>query len=330
VSVSFVTPAAGLVALLVLLPLGALLFAQQSLESLCDRLRIRPPGRRGAVTMGIAFVLFALFVGLAAAQPVVSSRQGIEGRKDAETFFIFDVSRSMSARPGPTEPTRLARAREAAKQLRNELGDVPVGVASFTDRLLPHLFPTVSTNTLLATMDRAIGIDRPPAGLPWGDNLGTKLGSIGDIATAGYFSPESRRRAAVVFTDGETLPDDISTLSERLQRGNVRLYFVRIWGVNERVYERGLVNTAYVPDPTSESQLADLGSQLGAGVFTPDEMGAAARALREVMGKGPTGVRGYELRSSQLAPYVFLLSLVPLLLLLWRRNLPPAAHSAGS
>jgi von Willebrand factor type A domain len=330
VSVSFVTPVAGLVALLVLLPLGALLFAQQSLESLCDRLGIRPPARRGAVTMGIAFVLFALFVGLAAAQPVVSSRQGIEGRKDAETFFIFDVSRSMSARPGPTEPTRLARAREAAKQLRNELGDVPVGVASFTDRLLPHLFPTVSTNTLLATMDRAIGIDRPPAGLPWGDNLGTKLGSIGDIATAGYFSPESRRRAAVVFTDGETLPDDISTLSERLQRGNVRLYFVRIWGVNERVYERGLVNTAYVPDPTSESQLADLGSQLGAGVFTPDEMGAAARALREVMGKGPTGVRGYELRSSQLAPYVFLLSLVPLLFLLWRRNLPPAAHSAGS
>ena len=278
--------------------------------------------------MGIAFLLFALFVGLAAAQPVVSSRQGIEGRKDAETFFIFDVSRSMSARSGPTEPTRLARAREAAKQLRNELGDVPIGVASFTDRLLPHLFPTVSTNTLLATMDRAIGVDRPPAGLPWGDNLGTKLGSIGDIATAGYFTPESRHRAAVVFTDGETLPDDISTLSERLQRGNVRLYFVRIWGVNERVYERGLVNTAYVPDPTSESQLADLGGKLDARVFTPDEMDAAARDLREVMGSGPSGVRGYELRSSQLAPYVFLLSLVPLLFLLWRRNLPPAAQTS--
>jgi hypothetical protein len=327
-SVSFVTPVAGLVALLVLLPLGALLFAQQSLESLCGQLGIRPPGRRGAVTMGIAFVLFALFVGMAAAQPVVSSRQGIEGRTDAETFFIFDVSRSMSARSGPTEPTRLARARDAAKRLRNELGEVPTGVASFTDRLLPHLFPTVSTNTLLATMDRAIGVDRPPAGLPWGDNLGTKLGAIGDIATAGYFSPESRHRAAVVFTDGETLPDDISTLSQRLQRGNVRLYFVRIWDVNERVYERGLVNTAYVPDPTSESQLKALAGQVGASIFTPDQMDAAARDLRGVMGRGPTGVRGYELKSSELAPYVFALSLVPLLFLLWRRNLPPAAQTS--
>jgi hypothetical protein len=328
-SVSFVTPLAGLVALLVLLPLGALLFAEQSLAVLCDRLGIRPPGRRGAITMGVAFVLFAVFVGLAAAQPVVSSRQGIKGRVDAETFFIFDVSRSMSARSGPTDPTRLARAREAAKQLRSDLGDVPVGVASFTDRLLPHLFPTVSANTLFATMDRAIGVDRPPAGLPWGDNLGTKLGSIGDIATAGYFSPESRHRAAVVFTDGETLPDDISTLSKRLEEGNTRLFFVRLWDVNERVYERGLVNTAYVPDPASESQLQDLAGQLGTRVFTPDEMSAAARDIREVMGTGPTGVRGYELESSELAPYVFVLSLVPLLFLLWRRNLPPATQTSG-
>ena len=313
-----------------LLPLGALLFAEQSLGALCEQLGIRTPGRRGAVVMGTAFVLFAIFVGLAAAQPVVSSRQGIKGRVDAEAFYIFDVSRSMSARSGPTGPTRLARARDAAKRLRGELGDVPIGVASFTDRLLPHLFPTVSTNTLLATIDRAIGIDRPPAGLPWGDNLGTKLGSIGDIATAGYFSPESRHRAAVVFTDGETLPDDISSVSKRLQQGNVRLFFVRLWDVNERVYERGLVNTAYVPDPTSESQLEGLAGQLGARVFTPGEMDAAARDIREVMGTGPTGVRGYELKSSELAPYVFLLSLLPLLFLLWRRNLPPAAHTAGS
>jgi hypothetical protein len=311
----------------VLLPLGVLLFAEQSLAALCERLGIRPPGRRGAVVMGTAFVLFAIFVGLAAAQPVVSSRQGIKGRVDAEAFYIFDVSRSMSARSGPTDPTRLARARDAAKRLLQELGDVPIGVASFTDRLLPHLFPTVSTNTLLATMDRAIGVDRPPAGLPWGDNLGTKLGSIGDIATAGYFSPESRHRAAVVFTDGETLPDDISTLNERLQRGNVRLYFVRIWDVNERVYERGLVNTAYVPDPTSESQLEGLAGQLGGRVFTPEEIDAAARDIREVIGRGPSRVRGYELRSSELTPYVFAFAALPLLFLLSRRNFPSSGRT---
>ena len=77
-----------------------------------------------------------------------------------------------------------------------------------------------------------------------------------------------------------------SALSQRLQRGSVRLYFVRIWGVNERVYERGLVNTAYVPDPTSESQLEDLSGKVGARVFTPDEMAAAARDLRELPRRG--------------------------------------------
>jgi hypothetical protein len=183
----------------------------------------------------------------------------------------------------------------------------------------------VSRNTLLATIDRSLGVDRPPAALPWGDNLGTKLGAIGDIATAGYYNPEVRRRVAVVFTDGETLTDNISTLRDRLAQGNVHTYFVRIWGPDERVYERGLVNTAYVPDPTSETQLEGLAAQLGTRVYTPDEMSAAEKDLREVLGSGPKGVRGYELQSSELTPYVFAFAALPLLFLLWRRNLPPSA-----
>jgi hypothetical protein len=73
-----------------------------------------------------------------------------------------------------------------------------------------------------------------------------------------------------VFTDGETLTDNISTLRDRLAQGNVHTYFVRVWGPDERVYERGLVNTAYVPDPISETQLEGLAAQLGTRVsFSP-------------------------------------------------------------
>ncbi len=337
-NVSFVTPSASLVALVVVIPLLALTLTERRLERLCALLGIKPPARRGALAVAAVLAVLALFVAVAAAQPVISTRQSIKGRVDAETFFVFDVSRSMSARSSPTDLTRLARARVAAKELSEELGNVPIGVASFTDRLLPHLFPTVSKNALLATIDRAIGIDRPSAALPWGDNLGTKLGAVGVIATSGYFERRVRRRAVVVFTDGETLPDDIldqgspgatkMTLPESLAKAGVHLYFFRFWAPDERVYEHGLVNTAYAPDPTSETFLSGLAAQMGTRVFGPDDVPVAARELRSVLGRGPTGVRGYELRSTELAPYFFAVALLPLLFLLWRRNLPPASAPA--
>jgi von Willebrand factor type A domain len=330
-----VTPSAALVGLIVAAPLLALAVAEQSLRRVCALVGIQPPGRHSALVVAISLALLALFVGLAAAQPVISTRQAIKGRVDAETFFVFDISRSMSARPAATAPTRLARARAVAKELSEKLGDVPIGVASFTDRLLPHLFPTVSRNTLLATIDRSLGIDRPAATLPWGDNLGTKLASIADLATSGYYTPRVRQRAAVVFTDGETLAEGLfgqgsagatqASFAEALARGNVHVVFVRLWGPNERVYQQGLVNPAYVPDPSSETQFQAVATELRTRVYSPDEVGAAAADLRQALGRGPTGVRGYDLRSSELTPYVFAFAAVPLLFLLWRRNLPPTA-----
>jgi hypothetical protein len=335
VNVSFVTPSAALLALIVAVPLLALGVAERSLRRVCALVGIQPPGRRAALVVATALALLALFVGLAAAQPVISTRQAIKGRVDAETFFVFDISRSMAARSAATAPTRLARARTVAKELSVKLGDVPIGVASFTDRLLPHLFPTVSRNTLLATIDRSLGIDRPTATLPWGDNLGTKLASIAELATSGYFTPRVRQRAAVVFTDGETLAEGLfgrgsvgatqASFAELLAKGNVHVVFVRLWGADERVYERGLVNPAYVPDPKSEAQIQAVATELGTRVYSPSEVQAVAGDLRELLGSGPKGVRGYELRSSELTPYVFAISALPLLFLLWRRNLPPTA-----
>jgi hypothetical protein len=340
VDVSFVTPSAALVALIVAVPLFALGIAEQSLRRVCALVGIQPPGRRSALVVATSLALLALFAGLAAAQPVISTRQAIKGRVDAETFFVFDISRSMSARPAATAPTRLARARTAAKELSEQLGNVPIGVASFTDRILPHLFPTVSRNTLLATIDRSLGIDRPSATLPWGDNLGTKLASIADLATSGYYTPRVRQRAAVVFTDGETLSDGLfsggsvgatqATFAESLAKGNVHVVFIRLWAPDERVYERGLVNPAYVPDPSSETQFNAVATELRTRVYSPNEVDAAAADVRQALGRGPTGVRGYDLRSTELAPYCFAVALLPLLFLLWRRNLPPAAPAPAS
>ena len=53
----------------------------------------------------------------------------------------------------------LDRARALSKRVRAQLTDVEFGIASITDRVLPHLFPTLGLNSFAATVDRAIEAD---------------------------------------------------------------------------------------------------------------------------------------------------------------------------
>ena len=321
-SISFVTPWAAFVVLFVLLPLGVLVAEEERLRALCRRLGLRPPGRRPSVEMGIAFVALAGIIALAAAQPVLARHTTVKGRSDAEAFFVFDVSRSMSARTQGS-PDRLDRARADAKKLRAQLGDVPVGVASITDRVLPHLSPSVSVNAFNGVLDESIAIDRPTTALAYGDTLGTKLGALADMVTANYFSASAKHRVVVVFTDGETRPDNLSDLPSRFQDGDMKALFFRYWGPEERVYDsRGVLNSAYSPDATSGPLFDGLAQSLGTKVYGSGDVGAAAGVIRQLVGKGPTVTRGRELSSTLLTPYVLLFGLIPLAFVLWRRNVP--------
>lgn len=318
--VSFVTPLGGLVALVGLVPLTVLVLGRSRLQAICSRLGLRPPGGRSAISVGVALVAFAVLAGVAAAQPVLATHSPLKGRDDAAAFFVFDVSRSMGARTFGS-PTRLDQARRDAKALRIELSGLPVGVASITDRLLPHLFPSVSVNTFDATVDESIAIDRPTSSLPYGNSLGTKIGALQDLVVGRYFDARAKRRVAVVFTDGETLPDDLATLPEFLKEGNVQVLFFRYWHDNERIYDdRGHRNPAYIPDPASTETFEAAAHLLSARVFAPGETQPAAAAVRELVGEGPLTARQRELDSRLLTPYVLLLAFVPLAFLLVRRD----------
>ena len=59
-------------------------------------------------------------------------------------------------------PTRLERVQAHAEELRAHLPGVRVGILSLTDRLLPHLFPTVDESVFRSTLMKSIGIERPP------------------------------------------------------------------------------------------------------------------------------------------------------------------------
>jgi hypothetical protein len=282
-------------------------------------LRARGP----ASLLGTAFALAvcAGCLALAAAQPVLGKMRPVEGRQDAEALFVFDISRSMLARRGPSAPTRLARARASARAVRAQLPSLPVGVVSMTDRVLPHLFPTLGAREFDATLREALGIERPPP-----DRLGrgraTSLGSLGLLATRNFFGENASRRIAVVFTDGESLPYDARNLAESLGQGDISLVVVRIWAPGERIYDaRGDAIAAYRPDASAQTALDRDMSTVGAKVFHPSDVDRIAGAVRRAVGSGPVGPAGRRLRTTALAPYAVLGAFVPLAFLLWRRNL---------
>ena len=277
---------------------------------LLAQLGLGAPDGRSLTSQTIAFPALSLLLGLAAAQPVLATHSALPGRNDAAVFFVFDVSRSMSART-PGSPTRLDQARREAKQLRAELPGLPVGVASITDRLLPHLFPSVSVNTFDATLDESLAIDRPTSSLPYGNALGTRLGALQDLVIGRYFEARAKRRVAVVFTDGESLPNDLSTLPQFLHEGGVKVLFLRFWHPNERVYDaQGRQEPTYVPDPDSEATF-DRGEGSPRTGLRPGPGGARAAAVRQLVGDGPLMPRQRELDSRLLTPYVLLASAGP-------------------
>ena len=317
--VSFLTPLGGLVGLLALAALAALYRAERRSRALAAELGLAPAGWSAALLPALALVLTGVLAGLAAAQPVISRSAARSGRTDAEVVVVFDITRSMLARTKPGEPTRFDRARAIAKALRAAFPDVPFGASSLSDRLLPHLMPTTSANVFTATLDRALGIERPPPDRSGGRV--TALGALSALATNNFFGEGSRRRLVVVLTDGESLPVDVGTVRARLFRGRIVPFFVHVWGPDERVFTPAGTAERYRPDPGSGPLLDDLASALGGQVFQEGEGSALAAAARSVLGSGPTGPQGRELSSLQLAPYLLAALLLPLGLLLWRRNL---------
>ena len=320
VSLSFLTPWAAAVGVVVLVALWMLVESEIRARRVSRAIGLVPPGHGHAVAIAGAMLLVAVFVGAAAAQPVVSGIQPREGRTDAEAIFVFDVTRSMLAAGAKGSPSRLERARGVAKRIRNEVPELPVGVSTVTDRTLPHLFPSVSSNSFTAVVDRAIGIERPPPDRKERSQA-TSLSALAVLGQQNFFGAKSKRRVAVVFTDGESLPLDAFVLRQALQKAKVRLLFVHLWEPDERVFlPDGTIEGAYRPEPGTQARLLDIANFLGGRVFAEDDVGGVIDAIRRNVADGPMGPHGEELQSRSLAPHALGLAFLPLLFVLWRRN----------
>jgi von Willebrand factor type A domain len=316
--VTLLSPAGLLVAPAVLLPLAALALALRRVERVRTALRLEPPPM-GTGHRAWAVAAVPALLALATAQPALTTKDTREIRTDAEAFVIVDVSRSMLAASTPTAATRLSRAKDAVLRIREALGEVPTGLASLTDRVLPLLFPTADRSAFEQTVRRALAPESPP---PREVSVtATMLGALGEAARGNLFSLSARQRLFVVVTDGESRPFDETAVARALDSSGVGLVVVHAWQADERVYRaEGGPERAYRPDPHSRAVLMQLAAAAGGEVFPENDIGAAERAAAREFGDGPTRSEGSEERVTPLAPYVALAALVPLAVALRRRG----------
>jgi hypothetical protein len=315
---TFLSPLGALVALAVVLPLGAYALLELRSRKVSERIGLTLPPLRTRFGIPASLAVVAAFLGIAAAQPVISGTRSHTGRSDAQVYVLFDVSRSMLARGSAGAPDRLQRAKKLALKLRHSVPDVPFGVASLTDRVLPHLFPTLDPNVYESVIRDAVGIQRPP---PSGtEDLATDYSTLGDMGTNNFYGANVGKRVLVIFSDGESKYFDDALLKKDFEKGNVHVLFVHLWGADEKIYlTRKNVDPGYRPDPQS-NQVVQRVAAAGGGEVLGEDSGPLTSDVKGALGSGPhTSIREQRTRVS-LGPYVALLALLPLGFVLVRRN----------
>lgn len=316
-ALSFLTPAAALVAVAGLVPLAVFLLRERRARSVRATLALREPPTAPSRRLLAALVAVPALLGVAAAQPVLDRSDSRDERTDAEIVFVLDTSRSMLAAARPGSPTRFDRARSAALEIRARFPRVRAGVASVTDRTLPHLFPTIDGLPFRSTLARSVGIERPP---PAGyGTMATDLGALAAVGRQGFFDPSARKRLLVVLTDGETQAVG-PVLGTVLRKHRIDTVFVHVWGSGESIFVTSAPEPQYRPDPASRRKLAQLAETVGGAVFSEDDVRGAVAFARAELGEGPTRPRRQR-DLLALMPWATLAAAFPLALVLRRRNL---------
>jgi hypothetical protein len=277
------------------------------------------PRRRDVLAAAGALALLPTLVAVAAAQPVIVREQSLTERVDAQAFFLFDTTLSMSARSARGAPTRLERAVREAEQILPALGDIPVGVATMTDRVLPDLMPTANNGLVLRTLQQSVGIDRPPPSQLYPGRV-PNLQALLPIASSHLFTPGVRHPILVIFTDGETttLPAGVSyALAQQLTMPPL---FVHVWAPSERIYVRGRLDPNYRPDPSSGRLLRTFAHLAHGQVFGEHNPAGLVRAIHAQAGTNPARTDVSSYARVALAPWILLAGVIPLAYLFWSRN----------
>jgi hypothetical protein len=316
----FLTPTAALVALAAVVPLVVLALADRRSGRTRRLLGLPPTGLGARLIVPVAVCAVCGLVAFAAAQPVVRTERPRLTRRDAQAFVALDISRSMLASTSLRAPSRLERAKAVADKLRAGLSDVPIGVATFTDRPLPLLFPTTSAGAFTATVAKAVAIEQPP---PRAEaQTVTTFDALGPLPGSGYFTPSIRHRVLFVVSDAESEGFDVDGVRQSFgTRPRINVVLVRVGSPKEHVYgPDGLPEPAYAPPAATDRSLKQFLSATHGKAFGENDVAGAVRAARASLGTGPRERLGTVSGRKDLAPYFVLAAIVPLGVVLRRRN----------
>jgi hypothetical protein len=316
---TFLTPLAAIFAVSALMPLGIHWFRERRASGVRRALGLGEPSLRSRVPLLASIAAVPVLLGAAAAQPVLGTERSVPEREDAEAFFVMDTSRSMLAASGPEGASRFDRAVDAASAIRDRIPQVRSGIVSMTDRILPHVLPTTDRRVFETTLRRSIGVELPPPAFTYSTQA-TSYDVLAGVPQRRYYSPTAKKRVLVVLTDGESRPFGSQLGSAFSVKPPIETVFVRFWDPGERIYETGVAEGDYRPDPNSESSLQRAASIVGGRAFSEDELPAAGDAVVEAVGEGKTSDRTIPGARFALMPWVTLAAFLPLGVLLWRRN----------
>jgi hypothetical protein len=318
---SFLTPAAGLIALAGLVPLALVAVVDRRNARTRTALGLDAPSRGTRLELPVAVALLAVALGLAAAQPVLRTHRDRLTRTDAEAFVAVDTSRSMLASPSRSAPIRLDRARRIGEQIRAALPEVPTGIGTFTDRPLPLLLPTPDIDSFDAVANQSLAIEKPP-GLQNGTTI-SSFDAVAPFPLEGYFAPKATHRVLIVITDAESEGFNVAGVRSSFQeKPRTSVVLIRVGREGEHVYDpNGQIEAAYIPPPATGHALKEFLDATHGRAFGEHDVAGAVQAARQMLGRGPEVRLGTASGHRALAPWLVLACVLPLGLVIRRRNL---------
>ena len=301
----FLTPWAALVGLAFVAPLATLAIRERAYSRVRSTLDLRRPSAPRILTRPVGLVVLAALVAATAAQPAVRATDATPVRSDAELFLTFDVSRSMLARRAPGGVTRLERSRALGSEVHAALGDLPTGVATLTNRLMPLLFPTGDARGVTAVIAHSLRIMQPPPERLTAARA-SSLAALSLAADRSYFNPSARKRVLVVFSDLDTDIFSLDGTLRLLRRHRIEPFVVRVAAPGERIFDSAGRPFGY---RSVSTVTVDGLRRAHWHAFEENAPGRLIAEIRSYLGKGPVAESGLVESQRNLAPLFALAAL---------------------
>lgn len=258
---------------------------------------------------------------LALSRPQWGFREVPVPAKSVDVLVAVDVSKSMLSRDVP--PDRLTLVRKEMRLLCDSLAEVHVGLMAFAGR--PHLLvPVTQDLSAVGSFLDVLSPDLVPVG---GTDLGAAVEALADLGKS-----SSRRKVALLFSDGGDLEGRAVEAAKKLRGKGIELFVVGVGGDKPLPIvlpdgsslrdKEGNIVTTRLEAETLESLASQAGGQFLQAQGARFSLGPVLERLRSLRGDGTKDGKRLEPveRSHWLAALAGLLLVLELSLAAGRRK----------